>query len=280
MQDPRLGGWLQQAAIPCLANLSGHLALLVVALRPRTSLRLWLGPNRSDLSAQQRSPRPAVQVASPNYVSHSARGSRGRQGTGLGLARSLLGVVVRSTRAGVPRGSVPAFCLSAGVRGCGEWGRWLGQYTQTRQGPAFRPPPPTPTPSRPWAGLTSLEPPQRGQLRGERSAARKKRSSWTGERGAEVRRGSGWGNRWGGEWQRVCREEQGPVCRKAGPGVREGPAPGDAGGTIGRCASGPAGRASEDGDGKCSLSAGWKKEQIPLSREIGKEKVNSGVRGK
>ena len=52
---------------------------------------------------------------------------------------------------------------------------------------------------------------------------------------------------------RESREEQGPVCREAGPGVRGGPAPGDAGGTIGRCASGPAGRAPEDGDGECSL---------------------------
>lgn len=44
----------------------------------------------------------------------------------------------------------------------------------------------------------------------------------------------------------------GPLFRKAGRGVREGPAPGGAGGPTGRCASGPAGRASEDGGGKCS----------------------------
>ena len=148
MQEPWFGGWLHQAAIPCLANLSGHLALLVIILRPRTSRRLLLGPNRSALSAQG-SPRPAEperRVASPNYVSHSARGSRGRQGSGLGLARSLLGVVVRSARAGVPKGSVPAFvCLRARAAVVSEAAGWVSTPRRGRAPPSgrrLRPPPP------------------------------------------------------------------------------------------------------------------------------------------
>ncbi|OWK07945.1 hypothetical protein Celaphus_00008415, partial [Cervus elaphus hippelaphus] len=111
----------------------------------------------SDPSAQ-RSPRHAERVASPNYVSHSARGSRGRQSTGLGLARSLLGVVVRSTRAGVPKGSVPAFvCLRARAAVVSEAAGWVNTPRQGRAPPSgrrLRPPPPRVLKYSPWKNHT------------------------------------------------------------------------------------------------------------------------------
>ena len=148
VQEPWLGGWLHQAAIPCLANLSGHLALLVVVLRPRTSRRsdsVQTGVTRAP-SARLDPPIPRGRVASPNYVSHSARGSRGRHGTGLGRARSLLGVVVRSARAGVPKGSVPAFvCLRARAAAVSEAAGWVSPPRRGGAPPSgrrLRPPPP------------------------------------------------------------------------------------------------------------------------------------------
>lgn len=114
-----LSGRLHQPAIPRLANLRGRLVLSAPALHPRTSRHLWLGakqegPERPARTKTRRA-RAAGRIAELRFPQYSGKPGPPRCGPPpLRLARSLLGVVVRTARAGAAEGLLSAFvCLRA-----------------------------------------------------------------------------------------------------------------------------------------------------------------------